>query len=518
MFNHPASLDLSRASVQIFSVPIILMRALTSILGLVRDITSMRIMTLRMRSHSDGVQAQKECLQVLLLSLQQTKFGREHHLFEGMTHAQFRQAVRIQSSGSIDSFVLSMRRGAKNVLWPGKCDAFLQLPAKESVSMGAVPITTALEDSIRAAWRNSLLFLAARKGDPACLRSPIEWLGGYRETIEIPAKEATARPDIYWEYTTLPACLESIIEGDGRARRTGAGDKYIILVANDPVWIGREGYRVDKARWYVMLQPLFASSVATLDGIRGKKSDIHEIAAGAAGIFAVQDRSVPATGLRLLTAASLFYEFVPLSDYVIHRNKAAGKALGLADAQIGEDYVLLISSPSGLCRFDSGEIVRFLSKKPPRILRMGWIAHHVSLAGESMSERHFDDALAAVCKSHGWKTLHLHVAPLQTTSLTGQTHQRHEWWVELRPGTVKTPTGLTLGGLLDKELCSTLPSYAKRRRDGSLGEPVVRLVMPGVFEAWIRGQGMWDGQSWMPRSLPNRSIADALAASAKFCE
>jgi len=44
-----------------------------------------------------------------------------------------------------------------------------------------------------------------------------------------------------------------------------------------------------------------------------------------------------------------------------------------------------------------------------------------------------------------------------------------------------------------------------------LEPPVVRLVMPGVFEHWMRHQGKWGGQNKMPRCRSDREVADQLA-------
>jgi hypothetical protein len=49
-----------------------------------------------------------------------------------------------------------------------------------------------------------------------------------------------------------------------------------------------------------------------------------------------------------------------------------------------------------------------------------------------------------------------------------------------------------------------------------LEPPVVRLVMPGVFEHWLRYQGKWGGQHKLPRCRSDRLIADELAQITNF--
>jgi hypothetical protein len=58
--------------------------------------------------------------------------------------------------------------------------------------------------------------------------------------------------------------------------------------------------------------------------------------------------------------------------------------------------------------------------------------------------------------------------------------------------------------------------YSARRKSGIIEPPVVRLVMPGVFEQWMRRRARWGGQHKMPRCRSDREIADELAQLARF--
>ncbi len=70
--------------------------------------------------------------------------------------------------------------------------------------------------------------------------------------------------------------------------------------------------------------------------------------------------------------------------------------------------------------------------------------------------------------------------------------------------------------LLDAELQRLNDDYEAKRQGGGLLPPTVRLVMPGVFERWMRDHGKWGGQSKMPRCRGDRQIADELAKYAPF--
>jgi hypothetical protein len=167
-------------------------------------------------------------------------------------------------------------------------------------------------------------------------------------------------------------------------------------------------------------------------------------------------------------------------------------------------------------RYVIGDVVRFISTEPPRLIYVGRTKLQLSAFGEHVIEKEVTDALLAVCSRHQWTIVNFHVAPIFANTLTGQTRGRHEWWIELRPGTVATPIGPQIAAEIDAELQKLNDDYAAKRRGGGLDAPVVRLVMPGVFKHWLEFQGKWGGQHKMPRCRSDRVIADGLAQVTNF--
>ena len=81
---------------------------------------------------------------------------------------------------------------------------------------------------------------------------------------------------------------------------------------------------------------------------------------------------------------------------------------------------------------------------------------------------------------------------------------------------MQTPTGPAMALELDAELRQRNADYASRRDKGAIADPVVRLVMPGIFEQWMRAVGCWGGECRMTRCRSDRLIADELARLARF--
>jgi hypothetical protein len=250
----------------------------------------------------------------------------------------------------------------------------------------------------------------------------------------------------------------------------------------------------------------------------GSTVKFHEVYGASEAIIAAQDAETGG-GLRLLADAGVFYEFIPAAEFDSTAPQAsAHRVVPLEGVRVGEDYALLVTTPAGLCRYAIGDVVRFTSTKPPRLMYVGRTGLQLNAFGERVIEKEITDSLVAVCQRHNWSITNFHVAPLFINSLTGQNRGRHEWWIELRAGTVETPTGPSLAGKLDAELLGRSKEYAAKRKTAVLEAPVVRLVMPGFFEHWMRHHGKWGGHSKMPRARSDRQIADELSEIACFTE
>ena len=142
----------------------------------------------------------------------------------------------------------------------------------------------------------------------------------------------------------------------------------------------------------------------------------------------------------------------------------------------------------------------------------------LNTVGERVSERELIDTMLSVCARNGWQAVSFHVAPINQRIAAGQTLNCHEWWLELRTHTAKTPTANVLAPEFDAELARRNRDYVARRANGSLGAPFVRLVIPGVFERWAHEQRTAGRSAKLPFCRSDRRIADQLAALTRFHE
>jgi GH3 auxin-responsive promoter len=235
----------------------------------------------------------------------------------------------------------------------------------------------------------------------------------------------------------------------------------------------------------------------------------HEVYPASEGFIAVQDDE-PAAGLRLLTDRGLYFEFLPLAHYDETSLDLCGDHIvPLAGAQPGVDYVILLTTPAGLVRYIIGDIVRFTSLKPPRLVYAGRTKLQLSAFGEHVIERELTEAFATVCRQHGVSAGNFHVAPLFPDPAQGRPVGRHEWWIELRGDGAPGPAPFAAD--LDRELATRNDDYAAKRAGHGLAPPTVRFLRAGVFETWLKSSGKWGGQSKTPRCRSDRHVAEQLA-------
>ncbi len=504
----------------------------------------------RLRKRRGAVAAQHRAFQRLVSSLAATSYWREAGLESGMSYGEFSARIAPRTYEQLEPAIERMKRGESGVLWPGRCSLFAVTSGTTNDRPKYLPITEGMMAHFRTAGFESLLYYTVRAKHAGVFRGRHLFLGGANALAPIPEAnphEAFAGDLSAIATLNLPAWAEKHLHEPGSSiaqmtdwsakidaivQRTARLD--ITLLAGLPHWvlILAAALREQAAlagKPVANLQELWPNFECFIHGgvplgpfqdelrlTLGPTVRFHEVYPASEGFIAAQDGET-VEGLRLMADAGMFFEFLPMTDFDESRLEQLGpKVVPLEGVKPGVDYALLLTTPAGLARYVLGDVVRFTSTLPPRLIYVGRTELQLNAFGEHVIEKHLTDALVAVCRRQNWTIVNFHVAPLFANSLTGQVHGRHEWWIELRPGTTMTPKGPPMAAALDTELQRLNSDYAAKRKGGSLEAPVVRLVMPGVFEHWLTFHGKWGGQHKLPRSRNDRVIADELAQVTQF--
>ena len=505
----------------------------------------------KLRKKHCAPEEQERVFKTLVGRLAGASFWRGAGIEDGMDYARFQSRVALRTYEQLAPAIARAKRGEADVLWPGRCVFFALSAGTTTGQAKHLPVTEELLAHFRRAHLDSLLYYTVRVRHAAVFRGRHLTLGGsttLKRVEEAQPHEAYAGDMGGITAVNLPPWIERHLHEpppaiaqlsdwsakiDAIVARTRGID--ISLLAGAPQWALtlaaalREKSIRGKSRaanlqgvWpnfecYVHGGAPIGPYHAELRSALGPGVTFHEIYSAAEGWFAAQDGE-PAAGLRVMADAGLFFEFVPMTEFDEARLDQIGKrAVPLSGVKKGADYALIVTTPAGLARYVTGDVVRFVSTEPPRLTYIGRTKLQLNAFGERVSEKDLTDALLAVCQRQNWTIANFHVAPLLAgANLTGAQRGRHEWWIELKPGTVTTPTGAQMAPELDAQLQRISDDYAAKRKAGALEPPTVRLVMPGVFEHWLRYQEKWDGQHKMPRCRSDRTIADELAQVTHF--
>ena len=492
-----------------------------------------------------GVAGQKEILFGLTERMAGTAQGRDFGIERGMNYKTFCARVPVRPYEAFVPYVERMKRGEANVLWPGRCDNFAVSSGTTAGRTKYIPVTTAMLDHFRKSGLDSLLYYAARTGRRDVFAGRHLFLGGSTALSPIDGSKFAKAGDLsgitaqdmpFWVKALLyepgeaiaqipdwPRKLEAIV------RRTLRRD--ITLIAGIPSWVlilarelrelaGREGSPVcHLGELWPNLQCLIHGGVpigpfvGELRSALGPEVNFHEVYPASEGFIAAQDDEA-AAGLRLMTAAGVFYEFVPMGCFDAADPRASGAyAVPLEGVKAGVDYVLLMTTPAGLCRYVIGDVVRFVSTEVPRLVYAGRTSLQLSAFGEHVIEKDLTDSLVAVGRKLRVAAADFHVAPVFANTELGRDRGRHEWWIELSTSG-SAPDPIKLAVALDEELMIRNDDYEAKRKGTGLEVPIVRIAPAGVFEQWKKNNGRWGGQNKMPRCRSDRLIADALAVLA----
>lgn len=498
----------------------------------------------RLKAVGRGIEAQRAALAGLLARFAQTEFGRQHGLAPTLSYDEFRERAPLLGHEFFQPLIARMAAGEADVLWPGRCRFFVDTAGTTTGTPRRLPVTAEQLAHYRAGLGAAMFHYALRAGHPGvflgrslhagastALTETNGAFAGNFDAITRLALTSWAEANLY----SPPRAVARMPEGAEKSAAIAGAmiGRDVTLVAGAPAAVlalastvceragdGRARPASLQALWpnlecYAHLGAPLGLFADELRAILGPAVSFHEIYAAAEGWFAVQD-SDASLGLRLLADAGIFFEFLPMREFeedLLHR--LGPRCLPLPAVQPDTDYALVVTTPAGLCRCATGDIVRFLSLDPPRLQFVGRTRLRLTTFGERVGERELTETLLDVCGRNGWTAVNFHVAPI--LSRAGPLPRGgHEWWVELRPGTIKTPTGPLLAGELDVALARRNPDYAKRRQAGNIDPPVVRLVMPGVIDQWAHTYAANAGASRLTRCRPDRLIADQLMGLAKF--
>lgn len=498
-----------------------------SITGMIRG------MFVRSLRRSDNVTADIECCQRavlagLLRQARHTRQGLRYGYGDIALYEDYRCRVPVTPYEDIRSDVMCMIRGERDVLWPGVTRRFAQSSGTSDGKSKYIPITA---ESLRSnhyrggrrvverylslypdsrifdgrslilggSFANGLALPAGSRAKVGDLSANlIDAINPLVNMLRVPSKSTALMAD--WQ-AKLPALVRAAARADV-TNISGVPSWFLTVLRSMLEYTGCE--RVHDV--WPHLEVFFHGGIAfgpyrpeydsIIDPARMRYLETYN---ASEGFFAVQD-CMESRGMRLLTDAGMFYEFVPAGG-------GYDDAVPAWEVHEGEIYALVISGCNGLWRYPIGDTVRVESVDPLRITIAGRTKHYINAFGEEVMVHNTDAALGRTCDALGCSVRDYTVAPVYAE---GGRRGYHQWLVEFG----REPDDMErFARMLDDELQGVNSDYEAKRSGDIFLEPLrVVRAEPGLFERWLGATGKLGGQRKVPRLCNDRHVMDDILA------
>lgn len=468
----------------------------------------------------NAVEDQEKLLLSLVKTAEKTLFGREHR-FENIQNVQdFQEQVNIADYEELKPYIERVKKGQRNILWTDTPEYFAKTSGTTS---GAkyIPISKEGMPYQIAAAQSAIFHYIHQKNNSDFVSGKMIFLQGSPELEEINGIKTGRLSGIvahhipnYLQKNRLPSLKTNLIEDwetkvDEIVKETEK--ENMTLISGIPPWlimyfeklIERNGKKITEL--FPNLQLIITGGVnfepyrEKMNELLGKPVDTIQTFPASEGFFAFQD-DYQKEGLQLLTNHGIFYEFVPLEEY----GKPNAKRLTLKDIELHKDYALILTTNSGLWAYSIGDVVRFISKKPYRIVVSGRTKHFTSAFGEHVIAFEVEEAMKATVEKFPAQITEFHLAP-QVIPQEGLPY--HEWFIEFE----KEPENLEdFRQNLDAEMRKRNVYYDDLITGNILQVLKITRLRKNAFQDYAKSEGKLGGQNKIPRLANDRKIGDFL--------
>lgn len=490
------------------------------------------------RFKADPVGVQRRLLSDLVLRAANTEFGRLHHFDllreEATVVAGYQSRVPLQDYDSLRPFLDRVRGGEANVLWPGTFRNFAVSSGTASTGK-IIPVSSEMLGLNSSFGIGVALNCSARTGDAAMWLGKMLSLPGRVEPYaslpgafvgEVSGLQSMHSPTFVSRF--YQAVPHEILFVDNWDRKLDAVAEHTVdldirTLAMAPTWavvlfeklIARyNATHGAQARTVTDVWPnlrVFFSGGVALSSYRDLLEDqiggpiqFIESYGASEGFFSFQD-DPGASDMLLHLDNGVFYEFVPLDQ--LGTDQPARLTIG--EVRTGVRYALHVSSCSGLWSYCVGDVVRFTSLQPHRIVVAGRTSEMIDRYGEAVFGEEARRALEVACKVSGALFVDYHIAPrvLQAGGIPG-----HQWLIEFD----REPADLgSFSRLIDEYMQKVNRHYQIRREARAFDSPEIRTVPRGTFLRWLEEtRDRVSAQTKVPRMSEERHVADGVLRSA----
>jgi hypothetical protein len=492
----------------------------------------------RRLARQNAAAIQERTLRHLLRRAAATRFGRDHG-FSGIdSRAAFQSAVPLRRYEDFwSSYWQPAFPNLIDISWPGRIPFFAESSGTSSGVTKFIPVTAEMIGSNRQAGLDLLAYHLRQRPRSRIFAGRNLLLGGSTALAErAPAVKsgdlsgiaAATVPGWARHFAYPPPDIARLTDWTEKMARLAeaAPQAGIRSISGTPSWLllffdelvrrhTEGGARL--ADFFPRLELLVHGGVnfapyraRFAEWLEGSHAETREVYAASEGFVASADRG-EGEGMRVNLDHGIFYEFVPVGE--IDAPQPTRHWIGTIE--IGIDYAPVLTTCAGLWAYIVGDVVRFVSRDPPRLLVTGRLSYTLSAFGEHLTGEEIEGAVTAAAQAIGAGVRDFSAGalyPERTGEIGG-----HLFIIEFeRP--VAADELVRFAETLDRDLMRRNLDYQAHRAGGfGLRPPEVIALRPGGFAEWMRRRGRLGSQNKVPRVIADPTLfADLRTFAAEF--
>ncbi len=470
------------------------------------------------------IEIQNKLIGQLILYAKNTEFGKKYRFHEIKKYQQFSERIPLCKYANLKSVIKRIRKGEKNILWPGSVKWFAKSSGTTNTRSKYIPVTpSSMNECHYKAGKDMLSIYIHNHPKTKIFFGKAVRLGGSHElyknynTFYGDLSSILIKNMPFWaEYICIPRKKIALMSEwekklETLIKETCGKDVRILLGVCSwlLIFLNRLLKKFDKKKIneiWPNIEVIFHGGVSLnsyihqYNNLFEKSINYYDVYSASEGFFAIQYQK-NVKDLLLLLNHGIFYEFIPVEEI----DNINPKILSLDKVELNKNYALVISTNAGLWRYIVGDTVKFTSLSPYKISISGRTTHYINSFGEELIIENAEKALNITCLKTD-SIIHEYTAG--PVYMNKKNSGAHEWIIEFK----KHPKNLcNFRDILDNELKYLNSDYEiKRYKNMVLGPPIIYVARNGLFYDWLKKHKKLGGQNKIPRLSNDRKYIDSI--------
>lgn len=480
------------------------------------------------RTRVRPIEFQERWFDHLVLQGSQTDFGKNHGFKDIKSYEDFRNQVPIRNYDGHLPYINRMLDGEHSVLWPGFVKWFSKSSGTTSDRSKYLPVSNEnlQKNHIRGGWDAMSFYYSQRPNASLFARKNLIMGGAIQETRpsgiqigDVSAVMLANFPQIAKPVYTPSFEIMLMKNYEHKLEKTAqyALNDDVGLLGGVPNWTMMLMQRILEITGASNIKEVWPNfQLFTHGGISFapyKKQfqqiigpdpiDFIEVYNASEGYFGSTD-VLGRDDMMLHIDNGTFFEFMPQGEW----GREFPHAIPLSEVVVGETYGVVISTNSGLWRYDLGDTIQFTSIAPYRFKITGRTKQCINTFGEEVMVSNADLALERACVKNKCQVIE-YTATSRFVGTSGA-QGAHHWLIEF----LTEPQNIERFCFdLDQELKNINSDYAAKRNNNLGLFPIMLDQLPkGAFHNWMKSKGKLGGQGKVPRLSEDSKYVDALLA------